>query len=101
PVMGRSIVTAIRLYTANDASGRDPANSILEGSNDGNTWTLIASNNITLPDGRNNGGLGLDPLTQPMRQIRFVNTNGYSLYRWYTTRVKGTDALMQIGEVEL
>jgi hypothetical protein len=101
PSAGRTIVTALRFYTANDVENRDPANSILEGSkNGGATWTLISSNVLTLPSGRNAGGLALDPLTQPIRQLRFNNTNSYSSYRWYTTRVKGADALMQIGEIE-
>lgn len=103
PAMGRTIVTAMRMYTANDAAGRDPANYVLEGSlNGGATWTLIASNVIAMPDGRNAGGAEINPLTQALRQVRFPNTTGYTTYRWYTTLVKGTgDALMQIGEVEL
>ena len=101
PGVGRTIVSALRFYTANDAENRDPANSILEGSKDGGaTWTLISSNILTLPSGRNAASLALDPLTQPIRQLRFNNTTSYSSYRWYTTRVKGADALMQIGEIE-
>lgn len=101
PAAGRTIVSVLRFYTANDAENRDPANSILEGSKDGGaSWTLISSNLLTLPAGRNAAALGLDPLTQPIRQLRFNNTKGYSSYRWYTTRVKGADALMQIGEIE-
>ncbi|MEO7678651.1 MAG: immunoglobulin domain-containing protein [Verrucomicrobiota bacterium] len=101
PGIGRTIVTGMRLYAANDAPERDPANYILEGSDNGTTWTLISSNVITLPDTRNGGGLALDPLTQSIRQVRFANTNGYANYRWYTTRIKGSANLMQIGEVEL
>ncbi len=101
PSAGRTIVTTLRFYTANDAEGRDPANSILEGSkNGGATWTLISSNALALPAGRNAAGLALDPVAQNVAQLRFANTNSYSSYRWYTTRVKGTDALMQIGEIE-
>jgi hypothetical protein len=101
PSAGRTIVSALRFYTANDADVRDPANSILEGSKDGGaTWTLISSNALTLPAGRNAANLGLDPLTQNIRQLRFNNTNNYSSYRWYTTRVKGATDLMQIGEIE-
>jgi hypothetical protein len=101
PSAGRTIVTALRFYTANDAEARDPANSILQGSkNGGATWTLISSNVLTLPAGRNVAALGLDPLTQSIRQLRFDNTNGYSSYRWYTTRIKGAATQMQIGEIE-
>jgi hypothetical protein len=35
PAIGNTIVTALRIYTANDADGRDPANYVLEGSIDG------------------------------------------------------------------
>ena len=102
PSMGRTKVTAMRLYTANDSTARDPANLILLGSDDGgSSWTLIYSNRITLPNGRNAGGLALDPLNQVIAQVRFSNANGYSLYRWYTTEVKASSSQMQIGEVEL
>lgn len=103
PSKGRTFVTVIRLYAANDAIERDPANSIFEGSNDGGTtWTLISSNAVAMPDTRNGSGLALDPLTLSVVQIRFTNTNSYSIYRWYQTVLKtpGT-GLMQIGEVEL
>ena len=101
PGVGRTIVTALRLYAANDAPERDPANYVLEGSDNGTVWTLISSNAVTLPDTRNAAGLALDPLTQSVRQVKFANTNGYSTYRWYLTRIKGSANLMQIGEVEL
>lgn len=103
PSAGRTIVTAMRLYTANDTTGRDPANYVLEGSlNGGATWTLISSNLITLPDARNAGGtIPLDPLSQAIRQVRFPNSTGYTSYRWWTDRVKGNETLMQIAEVEL
>jgi hypothetical protein len=102
PSMGRTKVTAMRLYTANDAEARDPANILLLGSDDGGaSWTPIYSNSIVLPSGRNAGGLTLDPLNQVIAQVRFANANGYTLYRWYATQVKGNDSRMQIGEVEL
>jgi len=104
PAMGRTRVTAMRLYTANDATERDPANVVLEGSdNGGASYTLIISNNITMPDGRNAGGLALDPLTQNIRQLKFVNLNGYTSYRWRVFNVRNNAAAnsMQIGELEL
>lgn len=103
PAMGRTVVTAMRLYTANDTTGRDPANYVLEGSlNGGTTWTLISSNLITLPDARNTTTTApIDPLALAMRQVRFANSTGYTSYRWWTDRVKGNETLMQIGEVEL
>jgi hypothetical protein len=100
PSSGRTTVSAIRFYTANDATERDPANYILEGSNDGQTFTLISSNSITLPDGRN-AGAPLDPLTQNMLQVIFPNTTPYAAYRLSFTRLKAASSIMQIGEVEM
>jgi len=105
PSMGRTRVTALQLITANDATDRDPANSILEGSdNGGQTWTLINSNIVTLPDARNAGGTAVDAnLTSlALRQLKFTNTNGYTMYRWTCTKFKNPSVtLMQIGEVRL
>jgi hypothetical protein len=104
PSFGRSRVTVMRLYTANDAPERDPATVTLEGSDDGGaSYTLITSNNITMPDARNAGGTGLDPINQNIVQIRFNNTSGYTTYRWSVWNVKnnGTANSMQVGEVEL
>lgn len=103
PAKGRTIVTAMRIYCANDAADRDPANYVLEGSNDGGTtWTLISSNAISMPTARNGtGAVALDPLTQAMRQVRFSNSLGYTSYRWYTSKIRGNVALMQLAEVEL
>ncbi len=102
PSMGPSVLTVVRFYTANDAPERDPANYIIEGSNDGgNTFALIASNSLALPDGRNQAGLPLDASTQYMAQVTFPNSTPYTVYRVYFTRIKGNANLMQIGEVEL
>ena len=105
PSAGRTFVKAIRFYTANDAPERDPANYIIEGSNDnGTTWSLIASNSLSLPDGRNTqaGTTPIDPTTQFNRQVRIYNNNvSYGAYRVYFTVLKQNVNLMQIGEVEL
>lgn len=102
PSVGRTKLNAMILYTANDATERDPGNVVLEGSdNGGSSWSLIYSNLVTVTDNRNNGGLTTDPLTQNILQIRFANNNAYSMYRWYLTRTKASANLMQIGEVEL
>ena len=101
PQVGRTVVTGMRFYTANDAEERDPSDFMLEGSNDGGThWTLITSNALVLPSGRNGGGYALDPLTQPMAQALFANTHSYTEYRVTFSHTKG-NTFMQIGEVEL
>jgi hypothetical protein len=103
PASGASVVTALRFYTANDATERDPADYILEGSNNGGTsYTLIASNSLVLPDGRNAANLQLSPTTQVVREVRFANASAYTTYRLTFSRVKNgaTANSVQIGEIE-
>jgi hypothetical protein len=104
PASGQSLVTVMRIYTANDSPERDPAAYTLEGSNDGGTtYTLITSGSLALPDARNVGGNALDPLSQPMQQVSFPNSSAYSTYRLIFTAVKNASAAnsCQIGELEL
>jgi hypothetical protein len=104
PASGASVVTALRFYTANDATERDPADYILEGSKNGGTsFTLIASNSLVLPDGRNAATLQLSPTTQTVREVRFANASAYTTYRLTFSRVKNgaTANSVQIGEIEL
>jgi hypothetical protein len=103
PSVGPTLVTALRFFTANDAPERDPADYKLEGSiNGGSTYTLIASNSMTMPDGRNNSGAP-DPLTKFGQEVHFSNANGYSSYRLTFSRLKGGagQGSFQIGEIEL
>src|SRR5262249_40670510 len=62
PVSGASFVNAIRFYCANDTPGRDPRDYLLEGSNDGTTWTTITGGQLLgtlmLPVGCDAGGTG-------------------------------------------
>jgi hypothetical protein len=98
-----TIVTALRLYTANDAPERDPASFTLEGSNDGTNFTQIAAGPLALPDARNAAGLSLDPFTLPMQEVDFTNNIPYKSYRLLFSTVKNntTANSMQIGEVDL
>lgn len=104
PAAGSTVVTGLRLYTANDAVARDPVDFILEGSNDGGTtYTQIATGPLSLPDDRNDGGLPLDPLTVFNQEVTFANDSGYETYRLTFTNVKDNAGAnsMQIGEIEL
>jgi hypothetical protein len=103
PQAGSTVVTALRLYSANDSNERDPADFTLEGSNDGTTFNVIASGPLALPTGRNDAELNLDPLTQNVQEVHFANAAGYTIYRLTFTNVRnnGSANSMQIGEIEL
>jgi hypothetical protein len=102
---GGTLVTGLRLYTANDAPERDPASYVLEGALSGaGPWTLISSGDLALPLGRNLGGnTALDPLTSFNQTLFFENTEGYLSYRlvFPTLRDAAATNSMQIAEVEL
>lgn len=103
PNAGATLITGARFYTANDTTGRDPADYKLEGSTDnGVSYTLIASNRMTLPDGRNSAGAP-DPLNSFVKEVSFPNTNGYTSYRLTFSHLKGGDSFgsFQLGEFEL
>jgi hypothetical protein len=104
PAIGATLVTGIRIYTANDAPERDPAGFKLEGSNDGGaSYSLITSNALTLPPDRNAAGSALDPLNQPNQEVRFNNVKLYTTYRFSVYHVKNDSAAnsMQIADAEL
>ncbi|MFO1513151.1 MAG: hypothetical protein U1F83_09605 [Verrucomicrobiota bacterium] len=104
PAVGATLVNALRVYTANDAEERDPTDYKLEGSTDGgSTYSLIASNALSLPAGRNTTGGAPDPLTQFVQEVRFANAAGYSTYRLTFSHYKGGagQGSMQVGEIEL
>jgi hypothetical protein len=104
PALGSTVASAIRFYTANDVEGRDPADYILEGSNDGGqTWTLITSSSLALPAARNAAALALNPLTQNLQEVHFNNSANYLSYRLTVNNVKDNAGVhaMQIGEIEI
>ena len=103
PNAGATLVTAIRFFTANDAPERDPSDYKLEGSiNGGSTYTLIASNSMSLPAGRNNAGAP-DPLVNFGQEVHFSNPNGYTTYRLTFSHLNGGpgQGSFQIGDIEL
>jgi hypothetical protein len=103
PSQGRTILEAVRFYTANDVPDRDPIDYKIEGSNDGgSSYSVIASGALALPDDRNNAGAALDPVSQALQQITLTNTASYGVYRVTFNNVKNNSAnLFQIGEVEM
>lgn len=103
PAIGRTTVSGLRFYTANDAAERDPADYVLEGSNDGGTtWSAVSSGPLSLPAARNAAALDIAPLSLAMQQVLFANNQAFSMYRVSFPNVKTADAnAMQIGEVEI
>ena|SRR2546423_9495618 len=101
---GGTIVRALRLYSANDDSRRDPASFILEGAQSPTgPFSVLAVSNVNLPGDRNAPGLTIDPNTQNFTTYAFNNTTAYKTYRLtFPTLRDGVGAnSMQIGEVEL
>jgi hypothetical protein len=104
PSAGSTVVTGLRIYTANDFPVRDPADYKLEGStNGGAKYTLIATGTLTLPNDRNALGLPTDPVSQPNQEVRFPNSEAFTTYRLTVQNVKDntTATSMQFGELEL
>jgi hypothetical protein len=88
---GGGIVSGIALTSANDAPERDPATYTLSGSNDGSTWTDIASGNVPAFGARFE------------RQAWAIdNTASYSDYKLiFNTTASSNGCCMQVAEVEL
>lgn len=98
-----TIVTGIRLCTANDSEDRDPAGYQLFGSNvavgspaqlEYISWTLISEGSLSLPTQR---------LTWMAAPVTFANITAYAHYKlmFYPVRNPSTANSMQIEEIEL
>ncbi len=88
---GSSIVSGIRLTSANDAPDRDPTSFVLSGSLDGITFTEVARGPVPAFAARFTAV-----------QITFFNNNSYPQYRllFPTVQNAGSAVAMQIAEVE-
>jgi hypothetical protein len=104
PGVGPTVVSALRIYTANDSPERDPADIMLEGSNDGgSTWTtLVPDTALALPDARNGGGQPISFTNQVLQEVDFVNTATYTSYRVTINDVKTNTIAnsLAFGEIE-
>lgn len=105
PSAGATVVTGLRIYTANDASERDPVDYVLEGSNDGGTtWTQISAGPLLPPPNRNpSANAMVEPLRGVHQEVQFANTTAYTSYKWTVNNVRDNNAAnsMQVSEVEL
>lgn len=104
PAKGATVATSLQITTANDAPGRDPATYEIYGTNaaiastdnsqgTGETWTLISSGNLNLPERR----------LAPGSVVTFANTTSYTSYKVVFPTVKdaaGSNS-MQIADFQL
>jgi alpha-L-fucosidase 2 len=100
PGVGNSIVTGIRLATANDVPDRDPLEITLEGSNDPNAmeaggtgFTLLYRGPSGLEQTSGRGHWG--------NTVSFENTQAYAVYRLLLTHTRGEADATQFAEMEL
>ncbi len=90
PAAGPTVVNGLRLTSANDAPGRDPASYLLEGSLNGIAFDLISQGEVPVFD---------DRFTAV--EIAFSNNISFEYYRLtFPTLRGGSGQLMQIAEVE-
>lgn len=92
PAGRKSTLKGLSITSANDAAERDPSSYWLEGSNDGTTWSTIASNSVPAFTAR-----------FQQRAFGFNNTTAYFFYRltFPTVANSSTANSMQVAEVEL
>ena len=90
PTVGLTVVQGLRLTSANDAPGRDPASYLLEGSLDGTEYHRIAQGEVPAFE---------DRFTTV--EVAFSNNTSYEYYRLTFPALRGgSGQLMQIAEVE-
>lgn len=91
PAAGRTVVTGLRLTSANDSPDRDPTSYVLAGSDDGRGFVEIARGAVPEFNGR------FAPV-----EVTFTNATAYLHYRllFPTVREPAVAVAMQIAEVE-
>ncbi|RYD48169.1 MAG: hypothetical protein EOP85_04115, partial [Verrucomicrobiaceae bacterium] len=109
PAKGSTVANSIKLWAADDDSGRDPAfyqvfgtNKVLSGTTfDSEDFTLVSQGMVSLPTLRSNPG------TTPLDESRswtkaFENTQAYTSYLVVFPAVRGASTtMMQVGEIQL
>ena len=101
------VISSFRIYTANDTPDRDPASYALYGTNatisgngpfDATQFTLIASNALSLPSGRNTSIL--DDANSQL--VSFTNTTPYTSFMLVFPTIKNAGATIstQVGEIK-
>ena len=113
PTWPSTIVTGIRIYTANDGISRDPASYVLEGRQTAGSgdWQMISSGDLNLPAERNAQGQTISSSVSGPdaslynQEVLFSNTVVYAQYRLTFPTTKNSKNTIsdsvQIAEVEL
>ncbi|HEY8747985.1 MAG TPA: glycoside hydrolase family 95 protein [Tepidisphaeraceae bacterium] len=100
PSVGSSIVTGLRLGTADDMPDRDPLEITLEGSDDANAAKAGGHGFALLYQGPS--GLDATPRRKRLgKAITFTNTHAYKAYRLLVTKTRGGSGGTQYSEFEL
>jgi hypothetical protein len=85
----KRVVTSYRVGSANDVPNRDPRSWVLEGSNDGTTWTAVDTQTNQSFSGR-----------QMLKSYNSSSTTTYNRYRFRVTANNG-GAEFQMSELQL
>jgi hypothetical protein len=105
PNVGASVATGIRLFASASHPEDDPADYLLEGSDDGTNFTSIVGGLLSLPSARNAAGGPINITNEVLQEIDFPNTTAYTYYRVTFTNIvdqTGTASNgVQIAEVQL
>ena len=105
PEKGATVVTGVRVYTANDWEARDPASYLLEGLNADGEYEPISDGPLDLPAARNVASDEEITVSNSLNQdtVTFENTKAYSTYRltFPTLKDAGATNSMQVAEIEL
>ncbi len=104
PEAGSTIVTGLRFFVATSHPEDDPADYLLEGSNDGGTtFTTISSGPLSLPVQRNVGSGPINATSGVLQEVTFANSAPYTTYRLSANNIRNNSAPtygLQIGEVQ-
>ena len=105
PQFGATVVTGIRFFTSSSHPEDDPADYLLQGSDDGGaTFTTIAGGLLALPAQRNAASGPINDTNQILQEIVFPNTISYTTYQLTFTNVDDDTIAsngVQIAEVQL
>lgn len=104
PTVGSTVVTALRILTSPSHPEDDPADYLLEGSQDGTNFTAISGGLLGLPAQRNAAGGPVNITNDVLKEIDFANGAAYTVYRLTFTNVNNDTTAsngVQICEVQL